>query len=42
MQALSGVPITVAGDGSQTRSMCYVTDMIEGIMRVLHSDDLAR
>jgi dTDP-glucose 4,6-dehydratase len=37
-QALSGAPITVAGDGSQTRSICYVDDLIEGIVRLLRSD----
>jgi dTDP-glucose 4,6-dehydratase len=37
-QALSGEPITVAGDGLQTRSVCYVDDLIEGIVRMLHSD----
>ena len=37
-QALAGEPITVAGDGSQTRSVCYVDDLIEGIVRLLHSD----
>ncbi|SNQ49092.1 dTDP-glucose 4-6-dehydratase [Frankia canadensis] len=37
-QALRGEPITVAGDGSQTRSICYVDDLIEGILRLLHSD----
>ena len=37
-QALRGEPITVAGDGSQTRSICYVDDLIEGIVRLLHSD----
>ena len=37
-QALRGEPITVAGDGSQTRSVCYVDDLIEGIVRLLHSD----
>ena len=37
-QALMGQPITVAGDGSQTRSICYVDDLIEGIVRLLHSD----
>lgn len=37
-QALLGEPITVAGDGSQTRSICYVEDLVEGIVRVLHSD----
>jgi dTDP-glucose 4,6-dehydratase len=38
MQALAGKPITVYGDGSQTRSLCYVDDLIEGLMRLLHSD----
>ena len=37
-QALNGDPITVSGDGSQTRSICYVDDLIEGIVRLLHSD----
>jgi dTDP-glucose 4,6-dehydratase len=37
-QALRGEPITVAGDGSQTRSVCYVTDLIDGIVRLLESD----
>ena len=37
-QALRGEPLTVAGDGSQTRSVCYVDDLIEGLMRLLHSD----
>ena len=36
-QALRGEPITVSGDGSQTRSVCYVTDLIEGILRLLRS-----
>jgi dTDP-glucose 4,6-dehydratase len=36
-QALRGEPLTVAGDGSQTRSVCYVDDLIEGIVRLLHS-----
>jgi dTDP-glucose 4,6-dehydratase len=36
-QAVSGAPITVAGDGSQTRSVCYVEDLVEGIVRLLHS-----
>ncbi len=34
-QALTGQPLTVFGDGSQTRSFCYVDDLIEGIVRVL-------
>lgn len=33
-QALSGRPITVFGDGSQTRSFCYVTDQVEGLLRL--------
>jgi dTDP-glucose 4,6-dehydratase len=37
-QALEGRPITVAGDGSQTRSVCYVDDLVEGITRLLHSE----
>ena len=36
-QALRGEPITVAGDGSQTRSVCYVSDLVEGILRLLRS-----
>ncbi len=37
VQALKGEPMTVHGDGSQTRSFCYVDDMIEGFMRLLAS-----
>jgi dTDP-glucose 4,6-dehydratase len=37
-QALSDQPLTVAGDGSQTRSVCYVDDLVEGVVRLLHSD----
>ncbi len=37
-QALRGEPITVYGDGSQTRSFCYVSDLVEGIWRLLQSD----
>ncbi|MEU7854036.1 UDP-glucuronic acid decarboxylase family protein [Nonomuraea sp. NPDC049141] len=37
-QALLGEPITVTGDGSQTRSICYVDDLIEGIVRLCNSD----
>ena len=36
-QALRGEPLTVAGDGSQTRSVCYVDDLVEGAVRLLHS-----
>lgn len=38
VQALSGRPLSVYGDGSQTRSFCYVDDLIEGISRLFHSD----
>jgi UDP-glucuronate decarboxylase len=38
VQALRGEPLTVHGDGSQTRSLCYVDDLIEGIWRLLGSD----
>jgi dTDP-glucose 4,6-dehydratase len=37
-QALAGKPLTVYGDGSQTRSFCYVSDLVEGIYRLLVSD----
>ena len=38
VQALRGEPLTVHGDGSQTRSLCYVDDLIEGIWRLLGSE----
>ena len=38
-QALAGEPMTVFGDGSQTRSFCYVSDLIDGIYRLLHSSE---
>jgi dTDP-glucose 4,6-dehydratase len=37
-QALRGEPVTVAGDGSQTRSVCYVDDLVDGLLRLLRSD----
>ena len=37
MQALRGEPITLYGDGSQTRSFCYVTDLVEGLIRLMNS-----
>jgi len=37
-QALRGEPLTVYGDGSQTRSFCYVTDLVDGIVRLLMTD----
>jgi len=39
MQALGGQPITVYGDGRQTRSFCYVDDLVEGLVRLMDSDD---
>jgi dTDP-glucose 4,6-dehydratase len=39
MQALRGQPLTIYGDGSQTRSFCYVDDLIEGILRLSRSDE---
>ena len=37
-QALKGEPITVYGDGTQTRSFCFVSDLVEGIIRLMASD----
>ena len=37
-QALTGQPLTIFGDGSQTRSFCYVSDLIDGIFRLMMSD----
>jgi dTDP-glucose 4,6-dehydratase len=37
-QALRGKPLTVYGDGSQTRSLCYVDDLVEGVVRLLDAD----
>ncbi|HWG17772.1 MAG TPA: UDP-glucuronic acid decarboxylase family protein [Acidobacteriaceae bacterium] len=39
MQALRGEPLTIYGDGQQTRSFCYVSDLIEGIVRLAASDE---
>lgn len=38
VQALQGIPLTVYGDGSQTRSFCYVSDLVEGLMRLMNGD----
>lgn len=38
-QALRGEPLTIYGDGQQTRSFCYVDDLVEGIVRLLYSDE---
>ena len=40
-QALTNAPITVFGDGSQTRSFCYVTDQITGLLKLAFLDDLS-
>ncbi|MCA9076877.1 MAG: NAD-dependent epimerase/dehydratase family protein, partial [Planctomycetaceae bacterium] len=40
MQALRGEPLTIYGDGSQTRSFCYVDDLIEGFIRMMDQDDI--
>src|SRR4051812_10402071 len=37
-QALNGEPLTVYGDGTQTRSFCYVSDLVDGLVRVANSD----
>ncbi|MDE5074872.1 MAG: GDP-mannose 4,6-dehydratase [Trichodesmium sp. St5_bin2_1] len=37
-QALKGIPLTVYGDGSQTRSFCYVSDLVEGFIRLMNQD----
>ncbi len=39
VQALLGEPLTIYGDGGQTRSFCYVSDLIDGILRLFHSDE---
>jgi dTDP-glucose 4,6-dehydratase len=39
-QALQGKPLTIFGDGSQTRSFCYVSDQIDGIIRLLESNEV--
>ena len=39
-QALRGTPLTVYGDGSQTRSFCYVADLVEGLMRLMNGDHI--
>jgi UDP-glucuronate decarboxylase len=39
LQALRGEPLTIYGDGKQTRSFCYVDDLIEGFLRMMDQDD---
>lgn len=38
VQALRGIPLTIYGDGSQTRSFCYVSDLVDGLMRLMNGD----
>jgi len=38
VQSLQGIPLTVYGDGSQTRSFCFVSDLVEGLMRLMNGD----
>lgn len=40
VQALRGIPLTVYGDGSQTRSFCYVSDLVEGMMGLMNGDHI--
>jgi len=39
VQALRGTPLTIFGDGTQTRSFCYVDDLIEGLVRLMRTND---
>jgi UDP-glucuronate decarboxylase len=39
VQALQGQPVTIYGEGTQTRSFCYVDDLVEGLMRLMATDD---
>ncbi len=39
-QAINGESMTIYGDGTQTRSFCYVSDMVEGLVRFMFTDDL--
>ena len=38
-QAIRGEPLTIYGDGSQTRSFCYVDDLVDGIIKLLFSNE---
>jgi UDP-glucuronate decarboxylase len=40
VQALHGEPLTVYGDGSQTRSFCYVSDLIDGLIKLFFAKDI--
>jgi UDP-glucuronate decarboxylase len=39
MQALRGQPITIYGDGAQTRSFCFVSDLVDGLVKLMESPD---
>jgi UDP-glucuronate decarboxylase len=39
VQALRGEPLTIYGDGEQTRSFCYVSDLVDGIIKLLYLED---
>jgi UDP-glucuronate decarboxylase len=39
VQSLSGQPITIYGDGSQTRSLCYISDLIDGLIKLMNSNE---
>jgi UDP-glucuronate decarboxylase len=38
VQALKGIPLTIYGDGSQTRSFCYASDLVDGLIRLMNND----
>jgi UDP-glucuronate decarboxylase len=40
LQSLENLPITVYGDGTQTRSFCYVDDLIDGLIKLFYSEDV--
>lgn len=40
VQALRGEPMTIYGDGKQTRAFCYVDDLVDGLVRLMNADDL--
>ncbi|MBD1936424.1 UDP-glucuronic acid decarboxylase family protein [Microcoleus sp. FACHB-68] len=40
VQSLRGIPLTVYGDGSQTRSFCYVSDLVEGLIRLMNGEHI--
>ena len=40
LQALRNEPITIYGDGSQTRSFCYVTDLVDGLVRLMNQEEI--